>query len=41
MYKYPVEETFLNPSKQGKFCAYLESRIQTLQDTGHTGMNNR
>lgn len=31
------EETFLNPSKQGKFCAYLESHIQTLRDTGHTG----
>ena len=31
------EETFLNPSKQGKFCAYLENHIQTLRDTGHTG----
>ena len=31
------EDAFLNPSKQGKFCAYLESHIQTLRDTGHTG----
>ena len=31
------EETFLNPSKQGKFCAYLENHVQTLRDTGHTG----
>ena len=33
----PFEETFLNSSKQGKSCAYLESHIQTLRDTGHTG----
>ena len=31
------EDAFLNPSKQGKFCAYLENHVQTLRDTGHTG----